>query len=135
MRNSKLVLLILLLFVFAVIGAGCGEEKIDWPEYCQNEVELPQELDEGLIFPGAICVSDTGLYGEGILDLAFCAKAKKQEVLEWYKQELDKRGYEHWYDEEYAKDEYLWQKGEAYIILNLPYTQSGEFIRFMLTVK
>jgi len=123
----------LLLTIFVLIGGGCGE-KVNWPEHCQEEVDIPSNLDQDLVFPGARCVNDTGLYGEDILDLAFCAKAEKAEVLEWYKEVMAQKGYEYWYDEEYAKDEYLWKQGEAYLILNLPYTQSGEFIRFQLTV-
>ncbi len=136
-KKSNLFILIILFLLVVLIGAGCNQnsdtsKNIDWPEMCQGEVDIPEKFDKSLIFPGSKCVGYPNLFGENIIDLSFCAKAQKQEVLQWYKQELNNRGYEYWYDQEYAKDEYLWKKGQAYVIVGLPYTQEGEFLYFTL---
>ncbi len=135
MKKIILLITILLLAGLVLIGGGCGE-KVDWPDFCQEEVEVPEAVDKSSIFPDSRCVRVEEDYMglSDTWDFSLCAKAQKEVVLEWYKEELAQRGYEYFYDEEYAKDEYLWNKGEAYIIVNLPYTQSGEFVRFMLTI-
>jgi len=135
MKKIILFTTILILVGLVLIGGGCGS-GIDWPDFCQEEVKVPEAIDESLIFPDSRCVRVEENYMglSNTWDFSFCAKAQKEAVLEWYKQELAQKGYEYWYDEEYAKDEYLWKKGEAYIIVNLPYIQSDEFIRFMLTI-
>lgn len=133
MKKFNFFIPILLLGIFVLIGGGCGE-NVDWPEFCKEEAKVPSEVDRTLIFPESRCVRTDYLETASAWDFSFCAKAQKQDVLNWYKQELSKKGYEYWYDEEYAKDEYLWKKGENYINLGLPYTSSGDFIRFTLIV-
>ncbi len=137
MGKLKFITPVLLLVILVLIGGSCGEEeKVDWPDICQEEVEVPEAIDSSLFFHGFRCVRVEENYMglSNTWDFSLCVKAQKEAVLKWYKGELAQKGYEYWYDEEYAKDEYLWKQGEAYVILGLPYTQSGEFIRFTLTI-